>query len=83
MRDEKIGLSKKILNKTRLKFGVGNLLYNGDEAAFSPFHTIIVRMLGGTDAHLGFIGGAMQSVGPLFLRRRGTAFPAGETLHDR
>jgi len=45
---------------------VGNLLYNGDEAAFSPFHTIIVRMLGGTDAHLGFIGGAMQSVGPLF-----------------
>ena len=66
MSDEKIGLSRKILNKTRMKFGVGNLLYNGDEAAFSPFHTIIVRMLGGTDAHLGFIGGAMQSMGPLF-----------------
>ena len=59
-------LSKNELNKSRFKFGVGNLLYNGDEAAFSPFHTIIIRMLGGTDAHLGFIGGAMQSVGALF-----------------
>jgi len=58
--------SKRFLRKTRVKFGVANLLYNGDESAFSPFHTAIIRDLGGGDAHLGFIGGAMQSMGPLF-----------------
>lgn len=58
--------SWKVLNRSRIKFGIGNLLYNGDEAAFSPFHTAIIRELGGGDRHLGFIGGAMQSMGPLF-----------------
>lgn len=58
--------SWKILNRTRIKFGIASLLYNGDEAAFAPFHTVIIRALGGGDAHLGFIGAAAQVMAPMF-----------------
>lgn len=52
--------------KNRIKFGVASLLYNGDEAAFSPLHTAVIRALGGGDVHLGFMGAMIQSVGQLF-----------------
>lgn len=58
--------SRKVLNWARLKLGLIGILCSGDEAAFAPFHTVIVRSLGGADAHLGFIGAAMQSVAQLF-----------------
>jgi MFS family permease len=57
---------RKVLNKARLKFGLVGLLSSGDEQAFSPFHTVIVRAMGGSDLHLGFIGAVMQSVGQMF-----------------
>lgn len=46
--------------------GIVGLLCAGDESAFSPFHTAIVRTLGGGDVHLGFIGAVMQSIAQLF-----------------
>ncbi|MCC5844609.1 MAG: MFS transporter [Verrucomicrobia bacterium] len=52
--------------KNRIKFGVASLLYNGDEAAFSPLHTAVIRALGGGDVHLGFMGAMIQSMGQLF-----------------
>lgn len=57
---------KKVLNRARLNFGLVNILSSGDEGAFSPFHTVIVRALGGGDTHLGFIGGAMSSLPGMF-----------------
>lgn len=51
--------------RNRLKFGVASLLYNGDERAFSPLHTALVRALGGGDLHLGFMG-AVLSMGAIF-----------------
>jgi MFS family permease len=56
----------KVLNKARLRFGFVNILSSGDESAFTPFHTVIVRALGGSDVQLGFIGAVMQSVGQMF-----------------
>ena len=58
--------SKKVLNRSRLRFGLVNILSSGDEQAFSPFHTVIVRALGGGDMHLAFVGGTMQSIGTMF-----------------
>ncbi|MCC5846282.1 MAG: MFS transporter [Verrucomicrobia bacterium] len=56
----------KILNRSRMRFGVATILYGGDEGAFSPFHTVIIRALGGGDAHLGFIGASAQVMAPMF-----------------
>jgi MFS family permease len=56
----------KVLNRARLNFGLVNILSSGDESAFTPFHTVIVRALGGSDVQLGFIGAVMQSVGQMF-----------------
>lgn len=58
--------SKKVLNGSRIKLGFIGVLCNGDEAAFSPFHTVIIRTLGGGDVVLGLIGSIMQSVPQLF-----------------
>lgn len=58
--------SKKVLNGSRIRLGVIGVLSNGDEAAFSPFHTVIIRTLGGGDVVLGLIGSIMQSVPQLF-----------------
>jgi MFS family permease len=52
--------------KNRVKFGIASLLYNGDEQAFSPLHTAVIRSLGGSDVHLGFMGAMIQSMGQLF-----------------
>lgn len=51
--------------KDRLKFGVASLMYSGDEIAFSPLHTAVIRSLGGGDVHLGIMGAILQSVGQL------------------
>lgn len=59
-------ISTKVLNQSRVKMGVVGLLCAGDESAFSPFHTVIVRSLGGGDVQLGFIGAVMQSIAQLF-----------------
>lgn len=58
--------SKKVLNRARFKFGIVNILASGDEGAFAPFHTVIVRGLGGGDTHLGFMGGVMSSLPGMF-----------------
>jgi hypothetical protein len=58
--------SKKVLNRARINLGFVNILSSGDEGAFAPFHTVIVRALGGGDAHLGFIGGVMSSLSGMF-----------------
>ncbi|MBL7077375.1 MAG: MFS transporter [Kiritimatiellae bacterium] len=58
--------SRKVLNWARIKLGVVGVLCAGDESAFSPFHTVIVRALGGGDVALGVIGAIMQSVAQLF-----------------
>lgn len=57
---------KKVLNSARIRLGVIGVLSNGDEAAFSPFHTVIIRALGGGDVALGIVGSIMQSVAQLF-----------------
>lgn len=54
------------LNGARIRMGLIGVLSSGDEAAFSPFHTVIVRALGGGDVALGLIGSIMQSVAQLF-----------------
>ena len=58
--------SKKTLNWARIKMGIIGVLCAGDEAAFSPFHTVIIKALGGADVALGIIGGIMQCVAQLF-----------------
>lgn len=58
--------SSKKLSGSRVKLGMIGVLSAGDEAAFAPFHTVIVRALGGGDVALGLIGSVMQSVGQLF-----------------
>jgi MFS family permease len=58
--------SKKELNGPRIKLGIMGVLSSGDESAFSPFHTVIIRALGGGDVALGLIGSIMQSVAQLF-----------------
>ena len=57
---------KKTLNRDRIKFGVAGPLYSGDESAFSPLHTAIIRSLGGSDIHLGIMGAVLQSVAGMF-----------------
>ena len=57
---------RKVLNRARIKLGVVGVLCAGDESAFAPFHTVIVRALGGGDVALGVIGAIMQSVAQLF-----------------
>jgi MFS family permease len=58
--------SKQVLNRSRLRFGLVNIFSSGDEQAFSPFHTVIVRALGGGDMHLAFVGGTLSSIGAMF-----------------
>ncbi|MFA5688886.1 MAG: MFS transporter [Kiritimatiellales bacterium] len=67
---------KSILGKDRLKFGVGSVMYQSEETAFVPVHTVVVRALGGADVYLGLIsavvtssGALMQWVGAVLLRR--------------
>ncbi len=60
------GAFPKVLNWARIKLGVIGVLCAGDESAFSPFHTVIVRALGGGDLALGVIGAIMQSIAQLF-----------------
>ena len=49
---------KKILGRDRLKFGVGCIMYQNEESALVPIHTMLVKLLGGTEVHLGIIGAA-------------------------
>lgn len=66
---------KKVLRPERYKFGVGNIMYQGEEVGLGPIHTVIIRALGGSAFHLGFvgaisgIGSLLQWVGTLFLRK--------------
>ena len=56
---------KKVLNPSRFKFGVGSVMYQSEETAFGPIHTVVVRALGGTDVHLGLITAVTGSAGAL------------------
>jgi len=64
-REDEVVSARGELKKDRLKFGVASLLYNGDEIAFSPLHTAVIRALGGGDQHLGIMGAILQSAGQL------------------
>lgn len=66
MSDSNRPVDHKTLNRDRIKFGVASLLYNGDEIAFAPLHTAVIRALGGGDVHLGLIGALTQSMGQMF-----------------
>ncbi|MBQ4105979.1 MAG: MFS transporter [Lentisphaeria bacterium] len=69
---------KKILSRDRLKFGVGCIMYQNEESALMPIHTLLVKLLGGTEIHLGIIGAAssvgsfVQWIGSLLLRWTGS-----------
>jgi MFS family permease len=66
---------KKFLQYDRYKFGVGNIMYQGEEIGLMAIHTVIIRALGGTAFHLGFIGAfaaigsTVQWIGTLLLRK--------------
>ena len=47
---------KKILGRDRLKFGVGCIMYQNEENALGPIHTMLVQMLGGNTVHIGILG---------------------------
>ncbi len=55
---------KKLLNAARYKFGVGNVMYQGEEAGLTALHTVIVRALGGDGLHIGITGG-ISTIGSL------------------
>jgi hypothetical protein len=63
-----------VLNRDRLKLGVSLLVTNGQEYAFGPVHTVVVRALGGTEFHLGLVSAVYYAsyiflwLGPLLLR---------------
>lgn len=66
---------RKILGRDRLKFGIGCIMYQSEETGLTPIHTLIVRLLGGTNVHLGIVAGAgslsslVQWFGAVFLRK--------------
>ncbi|MBL8029232.1 MAG: MFS transporter [Fibrobacteres bacterium] len=66
---------EKILNKDRIKFGIGTVLYQSEETGIGPVPTAIIRALGGTQLHLGIygavgaVGSMFQWVGTLLLKR--------------
>ena len=68
----------KILNRDRLKFGIGCIMYQSEEVGLGPIHTLIVRLLGGGNVALGIVSGAscatslVQWFGAVLLRRTGS-----------
>ncbi len=66
---------QKILNRDRLKFGVGCIMYQSEEVGLGPIHTLVVRLLGGGNVALGIVNGAssatslVQWFGAVLLRR--------------
>ncbi|MBL8026980.1 MAG: MFS transporter [Fibrobacteres bacterium] len=56
---------EKILNRNRIKFGIGTVLYQSEESGIGPIPTAIIRALGGTQFHLG-IYGAVGGIGNMF-----------------
>ena len=68
----------KILNRDRLKFGIGCIMYQSEEVGLGPIHTLIVRLLGGGNVALSLVAGAscatslVQWFGAVLLRRTGS-----------
>jgi len=46
---------RSVLNRDRMKIGITSLMSNGEESAFGPIHTVVVRALGGAEFHLGLV----------------------------
>lgn len=46
---------KKELNPSRFRLGMANLFFSGEESALGALKTLIIKMLGGNDLHIGFI----------------------------
>ena len=66
---------KKLQNRNRIKFGIGSIMYQGEEAGLGPVHTAIIHTLEGNSVHLGWLGTAgsvsslVQWLGALLLSR--------------
>ena len=69
---------KRILGRDRIKFGVGCIMYQNEESALGPIHTMLVRLLGGSEVHIGIVGSAsnvgsfVQWIGSCLLRWTGS-----------
>ena len=68
-------IDQRLLGRDRFMFGIGSIMYQSEEVGLTPLHTLLIRMLGGTDVHIGFIGGAgslsslVQWMGAVFLQK--------------
>lgn len=67
-----------IQNRNRLKFGIGNIMYQSEECGLGPIHTAIIKALGGGAVQLGYMGAA-GSVGSLVQWGQNRLQPQG---HD-
>ena len=68
-----------IQNRNRLKFGIGNIMYQSEECGLGPIHTAIIKALGGGAVQLGYMGAAgsvgslVQWLGAWLLARTGSS----------
>lgn len=80
--------AKKWLNVARLRMGMANLFFSGEETSLSALKIMIIKALGGNDIHIGFISsfGAIASftqwIGVVLLKyfrsnRKAMAFALG------
>ncbi len=71
-------IDRRILGRDRVKFGVGCIMYQSEESGLTPIHTMMVRLLGGGNLHLGIVAGAgtvgslVQWIGAVLLKRFGS-----------
>ena len=68
-------VDRRILGCDRFKFGIGSIMYQSEEVGLTPLHTLLIRILGGNDVHIGLVGGAgslsslVQWLGAVFLKK--------------
>ncbi len=68
-------VDRRILGRDRFKFGIGSIMYQSEEVGLTPLHTLLIRILGGNDVHIGLVGGAgslsslVQWLGAVFLKK--------------
>ena len=72
---------RRILSRDRVKFGVGCIMYQSEESGLTPIHTMMVRLLGGGNLHLGVVAGA-STVGSLVQWIGAVLLSAGMTLRE-
>ena len=71
-------VEEKALKRERVKFGFGSILFQSEEVGLGALPTVVIRSFGGSDFHVGLIGGAsglssfMQFAGNSILRWQGS-----------